>query len=260
VDWSQLPAPIVKSTSIPTSPPRENVGPKKEEKPIEPSEPEVPPKTTRAEAEPAAETKQLFDVPPAPRSTLEALEQRLAKYQNSMEQAQAENNSSKVRRMGRIVKQYQDAIKTHKAGKAVPFDELPTPPGFPPIPGAPLKAEEDEGTGAATAAPPAATGAPAAAATSPRGPRPAPSVASPPGGAAKDVPKKTASVTRQDKELAMLLERQTMFKQAALDAKKAGELSQAKEYLRMAKGFDPLISSNKCGIPVDMSTVTNSEL
>ena len=222
MDWSQLPPPIVKSTSIPTSPPRENIGPQKEEKPIESSEPEVPPKTTRAEAEPAAETKQIFDVPPAPRSTLEALEQRLAKYQNSMEQAQAENNSSKVRRMGRIVKQYQDAIKAHKAGKSVPFDELPTPPGFPPIPGAPVKAEEDEGTGAATAAPPAAT--------------------------------------RQDKELAMLLERQSMFKQAALDAKKAGELPQAKEYLRMAKGFDPLISSNKCGIPVDMSTVTNPEV
>ena len=258
MDWSQLPPPIVKSTSIPLSPPRENIGPQKEEKPIESSEPEVPPKTTRAEAEPAAETKQIFDVPPAPRSTLEALEQRLAKYQNSMEQAQAENNSSKVRRMGRIVKQYQDAIKAHKAGKSVPFDELPTPPGFPPIPGAPVKAEEDEGTGAATAALPAATGAPAAAANSPRGPRPAPSVASPP--SAKDVPKKTASATRQDKELAMLLERQSMFKQAALDAKKAGELPQAKEYLRMAKGFDPLISSNKCGIPVDMSTVTNPEV
>lgn len=31
--------------------------------------------------------------------------------------------------MGRIVKQYQDAIKLHKAGKPIPIDELPTPPG-----------------------------------------------------------------------------------------------------------------------------------
>lgn len=38
-------------------------------------------------------------------------------------------------RFGRIVKQYEDAIKKHKSGKPVPFDELPTPPGFGPIPG-----------------------------------------------------------------------------------------------------------------------------
>lgn len=46
-----------------------------------------------------------------------------------MDQAQAEGNSSKVRRMGRITKQYQAAIKASKAGKPVAFDELPDPPG-----------------------------------------------------------------------------------------------------------------------------------
>lgn len=46
-----------------------------------------------------------------------------------------------------------------------------------------------------------------------------------------------------------------MFKTAALEAKKTGEMETAKEYLRMAKGIDPLISANKCGIPVDMDTV-----
>lgn len=66
---------------------------------------------------------------PQPSTTLEALEQRLAKYQSSMQQAQEEGNSSKARRLGRIVKQYQDAIKFCKAGKPVPFDELPDPPG-----------------------------------------------------------------------------------------------------------------------------------
>ena len=66
---------------------------------------------------------------PQPRTTLEALEQRLAKYQSSMDQAQAEGNSSKVRRLGRIVKQYQAAIKASKAGRPVAFDELPDPPG-----------------------------------------------------------------------------------------------------------------------------------
>ena len=34
-----------------------------------------------------------------------------------------------------IMQQYQDSIKNHKAGKPVAFDELPTPPGYAPIPG-----------------------------------------------------------------------------------------------------------------------------
>ena len=33
------------------------------------------------------------------------------------------------------MQQYQDSIKNHKAGKPVAFDELPTPPGYAPIPG-----------------------------------------------------------------------------------------------------------------------------
>lgn len=45
--------------------------------------------------------------------------------------------------MGRIVKQYQDAIKLNKAGKTIPFDELPTPPGYGPIPGAPVPVSDD---------------------------------------------------------------------------------------------------------------------
>lgn len=40
-----------------------------------------------------------------------------------------------VYRFGRIVKQYEDAIKRYKAGKPVPYEELPTPPGFGPLPG-----------------------------------------------------------------------------------------------------------------------------
>lgn len=39
--------------------------------------------------------------------------------------------------MGRIVKQFQQAIKLNAAGKPIPYDELPTPPGYAPIPGAP---------------------------------------------------------------------------------------------------------------------------
>lgn len=65
---------------------------------------------------------------------MEALQQRLEKYKSAAEQAQQEGNSSKARRMGRIQKQYEDAIKAHRAGKPIDFDELPTPPGYAPIP------------------------------------------------------------------------------------------------------------------------------
>lgn len=66
---------------------------------------------------------------------LEALEQRLAVYKEHEAKAKEEGNSSKARRYGRIVKQFEGAIKSHKAGKPVAYDELPTPPGYGPIPG-----------------------------------------------------------------------------------------------------------------------------
>lgn len=67
-------------------------------------------------------------------TVLEALEQRLAVYKEHEAQAKEQGNSSKARRHGRIVKQYEQAIKLHKAGKPIAVDELPTPPGYGPIP------------------------------------------------------------------------------------------------------------------------------
>lgn len=91
---------------------------------------------------------------------MEALQQRLEKYQESSAAAKEEGNSGKARRMDRIVKvslsplvvwhadaiwhisssqlidkivlflqQYQDSIKCHKAGKPVDYEDLPAPPG-----------------------------------------------------------------------------------------------------------------------------------
>lgn len=62
--------------------------------------------------------------------------------------------------------------------------------------------------------------------------------------------------SRQEKQLALLMDRQKQYKLAALEAKKKGEINQAKEYLRLAKGFDPLIEASNCGLPVDMDTVS----
>jgi coiled-coil and C2 domain-containing protein 1 len=66
---------------------------------------------------------------------------------------------------------------------------------------------------------------------------------------------KQRSLTVQEKQLALLEKRQAMFKSAALEAKRAGQIEQAKEYLRSSKGFDKLIEASKGGLPVDISTL-----
>nr|XP_024215696.1 coiled-coil and C2 domain-containing protein 1-like isoform X2 [Halyomorpha halys] len=179
-----------------------------------------------------------------PISILEALEQRLAVFRKQAETAKAEGNSSKERRMGRISKQYEDAIRLHKAGKEIPVDDLPTPPGFPPIPvekkppppqatpSLPTKAENK---------PPSISPKPQAKMT----PSPQPSPSTPQSG----------RVTRQEKQLALLLKRQREWKEAAIAAKKSGNLAKAKECLRQVKGIDPLIEASRSGLPIDMATI-----
>ncbi|KAG6465502.1 hypothetical protein O3G_MSEX015191, partial [Manduca sexta] len=64
----------------------------------------------------------------------EALRQRLAYFQQQEVKAKEDGNSSKARRMGRIVKQYADAVRANAAGRAIATDDLPTPPGYAPLP------------------------------------------------------------------------------------------------------------------------------
>nr|XP_029719583.1 LOW QUALITY PROTEIN: coiled-coil and C2 domain-containing protein 1-like [Aedes albopictus] len=173
----------------------------------------------------------------------EALQQRLEKYQSVEKAAKDEGNASKARRMGRIVKQYQDAIKLHKAGKPIPIDELPTPPGYAPIP---------------------VDGPPQAAAKPAPPPKPAPPAVPPvvsPGSSSATSPVAGPSKapkppqTQNEKQIALLMERQKEFRQAAVEAKNAGELEEAKEYLRVFKGLEKLIDTARGGIPIDMSTI-----
>ena len=84
----------------------------------------------QAAAAPAAATPVVKE----PGSLLEALQQRFAKYDSTQKAAQAAGESSKARRMGRIAKQYQDAMKACKAKRKFDYEELPCPPGFPPLP------------------------------------------------------------------------------------------------------------------------------
>ncbi|XP_011311518.1 coiled-coil and C2 domain-containing protein 1-like isoform X2 [Fopius arisanus] len=165
-----------------------------------------------------------------------ALKERLEVYRRTKTAAEEEGNSSKARRYGRICKQYEDAIKLHSKGKPVDFNELPTPPGFPPI---------------AVDAP-----APAASPSGPTRPAPGPPGSSEPEKAPK-IPRKpmTNPKTRADKQIFILERRQAELKRAALAAKKDGDLELARDYLRQAKGIDPLINASRAGLPVDMSSL-----
>lgn len=171
-------------------------------------------------------------------SVAEALQQRLEVYQKQEAKAKEEGNSSKARRMGRIVKQYEDAIKRNNAGKPIPVEDLPTPPGYAPIP--------VEGANAPKPAEPQAPQSP----PTPRSPEPQSKPQSPPQPSRANLAR-----TRIDKQVAFLMARQKEFKEAALNAKRKGEIAQAKEFLKTAKGFEPLINAAQGGLPVDISTL-----
>lgn len=61
--------------------------------------------------------------------------------------------------------------------------------------------------------------------------------------------------TRVDKQIEALQQRQRELKMAALKAKKDGDLDLARDYLRQAKGIDPLINASLSGLPVDMNSI-----
>ncbi|KAI1304646.1 Coiled-coil and C2 domain-containing protein 1-like [Halotydeus destructor] len=260
----------------------------------------APAKPEPDEKEIEKKLEQFFDVPPPTKNLLEALLQRLGKYKSISEEAQAEGNSSKARRIGRIVKQYETAVKAHKSRKDFDYDSLPNLIGWPDLPvpraaaapAAPVQPSQRQ-AGASLPRPtqPAAPQVspqrqPAGSLPRPKQPAPqAPTHATVPrtartaggatraaGGTARTATgtagrrteaasKSTAAprVHRQSsvhsKQLSYLLERQELFKEAALDAKKKGNIDKAKDYLRQCKGFNPLIEATRSGLPIDASSI-----
>lgn len=55
--------------------------------------------------------------------------------------------------------------------------------------------------------------------------------------------------------MVMLQQRQYELKEAALKAKNDGDLDLARDYLRQAKGIQPLIQASIAGLPVDMNSI-----
>uniref|UniRef100_A0A8C9SXJ2 Coiled-coil and C2 domain containing 1A n=1 Tax=Scleropages formosus TaxID=113540 RepID=A0A8C9SXJ2_SCLFO len=186
---------------------------------------------------------------PAPRSIGEALQQRMERYQAAAEGAKTKGDDRKARMHQRIVKQYQDAIRAHKAGRPVNLSDLPVPPGCPPLQGSEggeqnfmgvletamtlanqdADAEDEEGPGEEVAKP---TVRPAAQ----RAKAPAPP-------------------TPAQQQLDFLLMRRQQFVRAAVRSKQMKDLQGAALHLRNAKGLDQMITAAKGGLPVDISKV-----
>ncbi|KAM8765977.1 coiled-coil and C2 domain-containing protein 1A isoform 3-T3 [Rhynchonycteris naso] len=209
------------------------------------------------------------EVPPPPRTLLEALEQRMERYHMAAAQAKTKGDQRKARMHERIVKQYQDAIRAHKAGRAVDVAELPVPPGFPPIQGleasesTPLSlvgvletamklANQDEGPEDEEDEEPKKPNSPAVLAAQPKAP---PSRTPQPGStsATKAAPKSTS--TRAQQQLAFLEGRKKQLLQAALRAKQKNDVEGAKMHLRQAKGLEPMLEASRNGLPVDITKV-----
>ncbi|XP_054154465.1 coiled-coil and C2 domain-containing protein 1-like [Oppia nitens] len=219
------------------------------------------------------DAKKYFNAPPPPNTVMEALDQRMTKFKSTLEVANQENNSSKSRRLGRIIKQYENAIKDYKRGKPVDFDELPTPPGFGSIPvpnSGPQKTEFSSVKQTSEVIAESNLNKLPISANKPlidRRQQPPPPQQSqqsqqqqtttkdstPPKSTQKPLLKRATSTA--NKQLNYLLERQRLFKEAALESKQKGNIQQAKEYLRMAKGFDPLIEATQNGLPIDATSI-----
>uniref|UniRef100_A0A7N6ARR2 Coiled-coil and C2 domain-containing protein 1B n=1 Tax=Anabas testudineus TaxID=64144 RepID=A0A7N6ARR2_ANATE len=169
--------------------------------------------------------------PAAPKDVLEALEQRRAKYVEASTQAKASGDERKARMHDRIAKQYQSAIRAHKAGKAVDFDELPVPPGFPPLPGQKASTAEQGFVAALETANKLATTD------------------------AAEVADEEEDEEEVKEQLEFLEGRKKQYMKAALQAKQYKDMEQAKSFLRTAKGLDPMIEAARSGKAVDISTV-----
>uniref|UniRef100_A0A673N8R7 Coiled-coil and C2 domain-containing protein 1B n=1 Tax=Sinocyclocheilus rhinocerous TaxID=307959 RepID=A0A673N8R7_9TELE len=178
--------------------------------------------------------------PAQPQTVLDALEQRMAKYKEAFTQAKASGDERKARMHDRIAKQYQAAIRAHKAGRPVNFDELPAPPGFPPIPGQ-KAASPEQGLAAVLETANKLTSNEA------------------------ELHKKRTKlsqtglnlviVSSAQQQLEFLEGRKKQYMKAALQAKQKNDLEQAKTLLRAAKGLDPMIEAARSGKRVDISKV-----
>uniref|UniRef100_A0A673WY52 Coiled-coil and C2 domain containing 1A n=1 Tax=Salmo trutta TaxID=8032 RepID=A0A673WY52_SALTR len=234
---------------------------------VERSAPPPPQSSSRpSPAAPPAAPPVADSVLPAPSSVGEALQQRMNRYKAEAEGARSKGDDRKARMHQRIVKQYQDAIKSHKAGRPVNLADLPVPPGCPPLQGsessqqnfmgvletamklANQDADTEDEDGPGNLAKPA-VGAPVQKGKAPTPPTP---------GSGGNTTQGSRLGLKAQQQLDFLLLRRQAFVRAALRSKQMKDMQGAAVHLRHAKGLDQMISATKGGLPVDITKVPSA--
>ena len=173
------------------------------------------------------------------------------RYDKLLELAEEYKNNGqdmKAKMQVRLSGQYKEAIAQMKKGRPVNVAELPLVPGLPKLIDMPY----------AKSAPVPTPG--------PSQPKPGPSQSKPGPSAVPVSPQKPSMTvhqkanevtgdTAEKNQLRFLLTRQEQFKEAALAAKKVGDLAKAKEMLLNAKKIEPMIRASEGGLPVDIRNI-----
>uniref|UniRef100_A0A8K9Y644 Coiled-coil and C2 domain-containing protein 1B n=1 Tax=Oncorhynchus mykiss TaxID=8022 RepID=A0A8K9Y644_ONCMY len=221
------------------------------------SEKEPVPGQTSSPNPPASTPPAPSAVPAQPKDVLEALEQRRDRYQEACAQAKASGDERKARMHERIAKQYQSAIRTHKAGRAVNYAELPVPPGFHPIPGQEGGAGAEQGFAAMLEA----ANKLASEETIVTGEEEGENEEKPPYSHIEHNPglslcgKGLGYLVSSLQQLDFVEGRRQQYVKAALQAKQKNDMDAARTLLRTAKGLEPLIDAVKAGKHLDISKV-----
>ncbi|XP_006087386.1 coiled-coil and C2 domain-containing protein 1B [Myotis lucifugus] len=229
----------------------------------------IPPAVERVQPVMAPDTPATPVAHAEPQTVLDALQQRLNKYREAGIQARASGDERKARMHERIAKQYQDAMRAHRAGRKVDFAELPVPPGFPPIPGLePITGTEADAVAAALAAAQKLASSEETAPAEEDGdededepPTQAPVSKKPLVSSSRPLPEPKASSSKESlspsvrEQLALLEARKLQYQRAALQAKRGQDLEQAKAHLRLAKCLEAQIIQVRAGRPVDLAKV-----
>ncbi|NWH23327.1 C2D1A protein, partial [Grus americana] len=185
-------------------------------------------------------------VPPPPRDTLEALQQRMERYKVAAAQAKSKGDDRKARMHERIVKVRQPRVPAH------PFPSVPPSPrpGFQPIQGAETPSGEQSITGVLETAMKLASQEVHEEEEEEDGAEKA-KVGQPPHLGGAEPPNFPAA----QQQLTFLEGRRKQLMQAALRAKQKNDIEGAKLFLRQAKGLDPMIQASQNGLPVDITKV-----
>ncbi|VDO28124.1 unnamed protein product [Brugia timori] len=166
---------------------------------------------------------------PLPRTLLDGLQQRMQKYKALCDQSRVENDNRKYRMNARILKRYEDAIEACRSNKPIDTSGLPCPPGYPPLPLLENMAATSTNGMVMSRRPLREVGSLGAPEASISGKQ-----------------------SRQKQQLDFLLQRQFQFKEAAIAAKRNGDVATAKKFLLAAKGFDKMIAASKNGLSVNI--------